>query len=143
MSAHILIIDDNPSDVHLLRRALNAYGEFHINVAHDGEEAMEFIRKMRRQKESRGYETEPLPCVIALDLHMPKYDGIQVLQAIRQDAELSHVEVVVLTGGASAREQAEILSLGARCQAKPSRLTEFEDLAANLAAICGGLQPVA
>ena len=134
MSARILIIDDNPADIHLLRRALLTQGTFHIDTAQDGQEALEFVEHMRR----RGLE--PVPCVIVLDLHIPKYDGIEVLRAIRQDSELSHVEVVVLTGGASAHERAQIDFLGARFQTKPCRLSDFEELAADLAAICSGLQ---
>jgi CheY-like chemotaxis protein len=135
MSApHIVIVEDNPSDVYILRRALDGQNEpVDLEILADGEAAMQFVQRQREDK-------EPRPCVILLDLHLPKRDGLEVLRAIRQEPVLSHIKVVVITNAASPQEQAELRSMGAHYRLKPSRLSEFADLAAELIALCKGMQ---
>ena len=81
----ILVIEDNSSDVFLLRRALIAQGEdFELEVAADGERALHVIR-------NRNGEQETHPCAILLDLHLPKHDGLEILRAIRQSTDRKSV----------------------------------------------------
>src|ERR1700729_1603052 len=105
--AKILVIEDNSSDVFLLRRALiAARGEdFELEIAADGERALEMIRK-------RDGHAEAQPCVILLDLHLPKHDGLEVLRAIRQNPVLNQVHVMVTTNLASPNEAKALQRLG-------------------------------
>jgi CheY-like chemotaxis protein len=90
--ARILIVEDNPADVYLLRHALDQRGEeYRLEVLQDGEEAIRFIEHYRISV------SEPEPCVIILDLHLPKHDGAAVLYAIRRELVLAHVQVVPLS----------------------------------------------
>jgi CheY-like chemotaxis protein len=133
--AKIFVVEDNPSDVYILRLALRGLGhQFELEIAADGEQALQYVR--RHQKNGDG----PSPGVILLDLHLPKHDGIEVLRAIRQEPVLRHNHVMVMTGSASPEQVAELRNLGAECRLKPKGLPEFEKLAAELFAICRGLQ---
>jgi CheY-like chemotaxis protein len=74
--------------------------------------------------------------MILLDLHLPKYSGVEVLQAIRQDPVLTDVHVMVLTSLANPRQQADISASGALLRLKPSNLEGFSLLAAEIMEIC-------
>jgi len=127
----ILVVEDNVADVHLLRYALDAQGEpYRLEILSDGEAALTFVAEHR--KGFRQHE----PCVILLDLHLPKYNGIEVLTAIREEPILAHIRVVVLTTMASPADHAEVIELGAICREKPSGLDEIRVLAAEILAIC-------
>jgi CheY-like chemotaxis protein len=129
--ARILVVDDNAADINLLRLALDAQKEkYHMDVLRTGEDALRFIR----DKAAR--ENEPDPCVILLDLHLTHWDGLAVLEAIRQSPDLAHVNVIVLSGLASPQEKTRIAALGAVYRQKPFQLTEFMDLGAAVLAIC-------
>ena len=131
-AAHIVVIDDNPSDVYLLRYALNQLNEpYELDVLRDGEEALQFVNWHRTRTD------EPRPCVIVLDLHLPRYDGLSVLRAIKMEPVLAHIHVVILTAQASPDEESEMLRLGVRLyRAKPSNLEELAAVAAEILDVC-------
>jgi two-component system, chemotaxis family, response regulator Rcp1 len=132
----ILAVEDNPSDIFVLRRALKALDEnCELEVLMDGEKALEFVRAQRESQH------EPHPCVILLDLHLPKHNGIEILQAIRHEPVLNHIHVVVLTTIASPQEEKELNRMGADLRLKPNNLAGFSTLAAELIEICKGLIP--
>ena len=131
-AAHIVVIDDNPSDVYLLRYALSQLHEpYDLEVLRDGEEALQFVNWHRTRID------EPRPCVIVLDLHLPRYDGLSVLRAIKTEPVLAHIHVVILTAQASPDEEYKMLSLGVRLyRAKPSNLEELSAVAAEILDVC-------
>jgi CheY-like chemotaxis protein len=137
--AKILVIEDNSADVFMLRHALDQHGEEYVlEVLRDGEEAIEFVN-LQRTAEVNGE-----PCVIVLDLHLPKHDGAAVLRAIRQEPVLAHVDVVALTTIASPRDEHEVRDLGVRLyKAKPSLIDDWIELARQILEICLGHTPVA
>jgi two-component system response regulator len=129
--ARILVIEDNPSEIVLLRYALDQHGEeYELETLRDGEEALRFVH------EHRTGAREPEPCVILLDLYLPVYDGLAVLRAIRDAPVLEHINVVVLTALASPRQELEIESMGAVYKKKPSHLDDVLKLAAEVIEIC-------
>jgi CheY-like chemotaxis protein len=127
----ILIIEDNAADVSLLRTALDRQGVvYDLQLLNDGEAALRFV------EEHRDGTRAPDPCVILLDLHIPKYDGLEVLAAIKREPVLAHIHVVVMSGLASPREQAAILAYGGLYRQKPFRWDDCLALAAEILAIC-------
>jgi CheY-like chemotaxis protein len=107
--------------------------EVDVEVLTDGQRALEFVHSQRKARH------ESHPCVIVLDLHLPRHDGLEILQAIRQEPVLNHISVVVLTGGATPSEHSELERLGASYRCKPMTLSGFDELAEELIAICKGL----
>ena len=133
--ARIMVIEDSSSDIFLLRRALiSMQGKnFDLQVAEDGARALELIHKQDGQKELH-------PCVILLDLHIPKHDGFEILGALRKHPAMGQIQVVVTTNGASPQEKDELHKMGFDCRPKPRNLQEFDTLAADLMAICDGTE---
>ena len=118
---HILLVEDNPGDVELTLKALQE-GKLrnHISVVADGEEALVFLRKEGRHAEAER------PDIILLDLNLPKLDGRDVLAAVKADAALRDIPVVVLTSSAAERDIVESYKLQANCYVtKPVDLEQF------------------
>jgi CheY-like chemotaxis protein len=100
----ILLAEDNPNDVELTLEALAEHNLANrVTVAHDGVEAMEYLRC-----EGAFAEREPgAPAVVLLDIKMPRMDGLEVLREIRNDPGLKWLPVVILT---SSREEQDIIT---------------------------------
>ena len=129
----ILVIEDNHADIFILRHAFDEVGEpYLLEVLTDGEAALAFVG------EHRSGTREPQPCVILLDLHLPKYNGIEVLAAIRNEPPLSHIHVVVLTSRASPHEERQVMELGGICCLKPTGLDDTKRLASEIIDLCRG-----
>ncbi|MGA7194924.1 MAG: response regulator [Anaerolineales bacterium] len=101
----ILLVEDNPDDEALTIRALrkNNIGN-HLIVAHDGEEALDFLFCTGAYA-SR--DPREMPQVILLDLKLPKIDGLEVLRRVRADERTKLLPVVILT---SSREERDMVS---------------------------------
>src|SRR5205809_7297895 len=86
----ILLVEDNPADVRLMIEALkDARVANRLHVARDGVEAIAML------KDDTG--AVPRPDLILLDLNLPRKDGREVLQEIKQDERLRHIPVVILS----------------------------------------------
>jgi two-component system, response regulator len=97
----ILLVEDNPDDVRLTRRAFiksNIANE--LVVMRDGAEALQFLMNCVEGKSTP-------PTLILLDLKLPKVDGLELLKRIRADNRLRRLPVVVLT---SSKEEQDILN---------------------------------
>jgi len=81
---HIVIVEDHPDAARLLRRILQARGDFQVSEVHSGREALALV------------EAEH-PDVVLLDLMLPDMDGFEVLDRIRATPELASVHIVVIT----------------------------------------------
>ncbi|MEI7638254.1 MAG: response regulator [Syntrophus sp. (in: bacteria)] len=91
----ILLVEDNPSDIGLTKRALtqaNIANE--LVVAEDGQEALDYIFGTGHYS---GRDVLPLLALILLDLNLPKVDGLEVLKRIRANARTKRLPVVILT----------------------------------------------
>ncbi len=119
----ILLIEDNPDDEALTRRALqknNVTNE--MVVAHDGQEALDYLFGAGR-----------LPQLILLDLKLPKIDGLEVLRRLRAEERTRLLPVVVLTSSNEERDLVTSYSLGANSYVrKPVDFKEFTEAARQL-----------
>ena len=117
----ILLVEDNPGDERLTREALKE-GKVYSNLhwVKDGVEAMQFLRRQGK------YASVPRPDIILLDLNLPKKDGREVLQDIKNDAELKRIPVVVLTTSKAEEDVLRTYNLHANCYVtKPVDLEKF------------------
>lgn len=106
----ILLVEDNPQDLQLTLRALKkANLANHIQVARDGEEALQFIFC---EGPYAGRKIENVPKVILLDLKLPKVDGKEVLERIKSDPRTKMIPVVVLTSSKEQKDLVESYKLG-------------------------------
>ena len=91
----ILLVEDNPDDVELTRIAFDeAKVANRLVVVRDGAEALDYLFA---RGEHAGRDAADLPSIVLLDLNLPRVDGREVLQAIREDARTRSLPVVVLT----------------------------------------------
>ena len=106
----ILIIEDNPADIGLIREAFElAEMRCKLEVVHDGLAALAFLQ----QKEP--YVSVSLPDFILLDLNLPQKSGLEVLQEVKSDAKLKHIPVAVLTSSDVQEDIAKSYDLHANC----------------------------
>jgi two-component system response regulator len=127
----ILLVEDNPLEVELTLRPLQQLApSSRIDVARDGEEALDFLfgRGAFRQRSGA-----PVPRLVLLDLNLPRLDGLEVLRAIRANSRTCMAPVVVLTSSDDPRELAQCYQLGANsCVQKP---VKYQELCTALEAI--------
>ena len=121
----ILLAEDNPADVYLIREALSEHGvDYKMRVVSDGRDLLRIITGEESDSETKNLE------LIILDLNLPRHDGIEILERLRE-TELAHVPVVVLTSSDSPRDRQLATRLGAaRFLRKPSGLEQFMSLGA-------------
>ncbi len=117
----VLLVEDDAGDELMTREAFEEHKiSNRLHVVRDGEEALDFL--FRRGPHARA----PRIDLILLDLNLPKYDGRQVLERIRSDAELTHVPVVILTTSASEEDILRSYKLHANAYVtKPVDVNEF------------------
>ncbi len=122
---NILLVEDDEVDVMNVRRAFQKNNIANpLFVAGDGLEALEQLRAGRVSGQRR---------LILLDLNMPRMNGIEFLRALRQDPQLAHTPVVVLTTSNHDRDRIEAYHLNvAGYLLKPVTFSNFCDLMATL-----------
>ena len=117
----ILLIEDNPGDVILIKEALKEGQTLNnLTVLGDGEAALSFLRKEGEYKKCSR------PDLVVLDLNMPRKDGREVLVEIKTDPELKHIPVVILTSSEAKQDIINAYNLQANCYiTKPVDLKKF------------------
>jgi two-component system response regulator len=120
MKARILVIEDNPGDVELIRMALEFAGvDYELQVIDEGEGAMAYVEQRRNS-------ADRLPDLVLLDLNLPKHSGLEILEAIRGNQAFAGVPVTVLSSSSSRRDRAKIEDFKiAMYITKPPDLEEF------------------
>lgn len=127
----LLIAEDNPADVGLIRLALVRHGiPFEVHVVSDGEAAVRFIEELEAD------DSALCPLLAILDLNLPRVSGDQVLRRLRLSAKWRLVPVVVMSSSLSVRDRDQALDLGATAYfPKRSELEQFLQLGALIKSI--------
>ena len=106
----ILLVEDNPGDARLTREALSqSKVRNNLHRASDGEEAIAFLRR------EGAFASVPTPDLILLDLNLPRRDGREVLEDIKNDPSLKHIPVVILTSSQAEEDIIRSYQLHANC----------------------------
>jgi CheY-like chemotaxis protein len=127
----ILLVEDNPSDIGLTKRAL-AKGHIlnELVVAEDGQEALDYLFGTGAYA---GRDSATLPTLILLDLKLPKVEGLEVLVRIRSDSRTKRLPVVILTSSQEEQDIATSYDLGANSYIrKPVDFLQFAEAIKNL-----------
>ena len=92
----VLLVEDDPADELLTVDALDDHKITNcVHVVRDGHQALRFLHR------HGPYSTAPRPDLILLDVHLPRYSGIEILDRIRIDPDLRDIPVVILTASAA------------------------------------------
>lgn len=128
---NILIVDDNADDVFLLEQAFKRAGaNSSLHTVHDGLEARTYLKGEGAFSDRN---VHPLPDVVLLDLNMPRMNGFELLEWLRQDSGCSRQVVHVLTASSREADVQRAYDLGANSYiVKPSRMDELVAFVAAL-----------
>ncbi len=121
MPFDILLVEDNPGDVLLTQEAFRE-GDYspRLSVVEDGEEALRFLKKLG------SFRNAPRPDLILLDLNLPKKDGRELLAEVKQDPEIHHIPIIVLTTSSAEQDVKRAYNLHANCYlTKPLDMESF------------------
>jgi CheY-like chemotaxis protein len=120
----ILIVEDNPTDVMLIRRAFaKANIGNPLQFVRDGDAAVQYLAGDAAYADR---DTYPLPALVLLDLKLPRRSGLEVLQWLRSTSPLRRLPVVVLTSSSQSQDVNRAYEFGANSYlVKP---VEFDDL---------------
>jgi chemotaxis family two-component system response regulator Rcp1 len=127
-SIEILLVEDNQADVRLIQETLKEE-KLHtcLSVVNDGVEALAFLRREGR------YENVVRPDLVLLDLNLPRKDGREVLQEIKNDPGLKAIPVVVLTISEAEKDILVSYNLHANCYiVKPLDLNQFSKVVKSI-----------
>lgn len=117
---HVLVIEDNPADVALVRESLDEHKlRCELTVISDGEKALSYFEQMDARKTG-------CPSLVLLDLNLPKRNGLEVLTRLRASGYCPNTPVVVLSSSDAFEDKSAAFRLGARLYIrKPTSLEDF------------------
>jgi CheY-like chemotaxis protein len=125
-------VEDNASDVFLMREALKEHGvNADLTVITNGQSAMRYLSLMNRE--------DPVPELIVLDVNLPKKNGLEVLEGLRANPLLESVPVIVFTSSESVSDRAEAARL--RAQAFVQKSMDLDEFLKIGAVVKNLLQP--
>ncbi len=120
----ILLVEDDVVDAMTVKRALKDLNVTNaLIVKRNGEEALVYLRE----------EARSLPCIILLDINMPRMNGIELLRSLKQDARLRRIPAVVLTTSRDEQDRLETFNLSvAGYMIKPVEYPQFVEVVRSI-----------
>ena len=120
----IIVVEDNPVDVYLIRWVLKAHELSHeLQVIDNGDRAIDYVNQLVRE------EHYSSPTIMLLDLNLPQRDGREILQRVKAIPQGADIRVVIVTSSTNPTDRRETLALGADAYfVKPYHLNEFMQL---------------
>jgi CheY-like chemotaxis protein len=133
----IIVVDDNPVDVYLIRWVLDAHElSYDLQVLDNGDDAVAVCNQLAQQEHRRS------PTIILLDLYLPQRDGKELLRHLKAIPHGADIRVVVVTGSTNPKDRAETLALGADgFFVKPFHLTQYMQLGDIIKSLACGNAP--
>lgn len=125
----VLLVDDDEDDLDMLQMAFQSVNFDHSLVeAHDGEDAFSMLKKMKGDGN--------LPCLIVLDINMPRMDGRLAFKKLQADAEYSQIPVVIFSTSRSLLDRTFFQKNNAAYFVKPVDFNEFIETALQMITHC-------
>jgi CheY-like chemotaxis protein len=123
----ILLVEDNPADIQITKRALRDGGlPVELIVVRDGQEAVDYLFRQGSQAERTDWRR---PDLILLDLNLPRVTGREVLEQVRNHSELQAVPVVILSTSKRQEDVADLYQRGANTYIeKPQDFNRFVEV---------------
>jgi len=121
----ILIVEDEENHILIIRKAMEAIRDINCEllVAYDGEEVMQFLNS----------PTLPLPDLILMDIKLPKKNGFELLQEIRQQPRLKIIPIIIFTSSNRQQDVQRCYELGGNSYIiKPMNFEEFKQIIFNI-----------
>lgn len=130
--ATILCVDDDEDDLFFIKEVIEAQGHsFNIEQALNGWEAMNYLKN--------SLQKEQMPCLIIMDMNMPKMDGRQTIEKIKEHKELAQIPIVVFTTSSNAADKKYFESQGISFITKPFEYKAFTKQIIEVLAFCADL----
>jgi CheY-like chemotaxis protein len=128
----ILHIDDDPDDQHLFRRAIRSIDQqSEIINATDGAEGIETLKSMKEEND--------LPCLIVLDINMPKINGRDACLMIKKDEVLSTIPLVIFSTSSSALDKMFFKGKNVEYITKPTDYDVLVEVAGKMLGYCNAV----
>lgn len=126
----ILLADDDPDDRAIVQDAMELLGAIDVMVfANNGEQLLDLLKQ--------NFSATSCPCLIVLDLNMPKMNGTQTLTALKKDENFKHIPVIIYSTSINPAEKEKCLSLGAHSFiTKPVSFNESRETAQTFLRFC-------
>lgn len=123
----ILVADDDPNDLELLKHVVTDNGvDVNFQSAQDGEQVINYLRGEGPFTDRNAH---PIPDIIVLDLKMPRVNGFEVLEWLRQEPGLDSIPAIVLSGSGLESDIQKAYRLGANTYfTKPGQLAELRQI---------------
>ena len=120
----ILLVEDNPGDIRLTREVMKDWKVMNqLNEVMDGVDAMAYLRNEGKFKDATR------PDLVLLDLNLPRKNGREVLEEMKEDPDLKRIPVVVLTTSKSEQDILKSYNLHANCYiTKPVDFEQFSSV---------------
>jgi CheY-like chemotaxis protein len=128
-SRYILLVDDDPDDLMLLREALEVVdASLRVSECKDGRSALNFLREKAVEKD--------LPCLVVLDINMPILDGREVLAILKSDPELKLIPVVIFTTSTNKTDMEYCAQFNVEMLSKPFNVSILQEMARKMISLC-------
>lgn len=128
----ILCVDDDEDDLFFIKEIIEEQGHsFEIKQANNGWEALNYLQS--------SLQKDQMPCLIIMDMNMPRMDGKQTINKIKEDGQLAQIPIVVFTTSSNSAHQKHFENLGIRFITKPFDYRIFTKEIINLLKFCADL----
>jgi len=121
--SRILLAEDNDPDAMIVEEALRHHAiDYELVRVKDGKDALDLVEALERDAES------PAPHIFILDLHLPKHDGLKIIQKIRAGPRCREIPIVALSASDVPKDREDVQSHSAIFFRKPSDLDSYMEL---------------